>query len=141
MKLIRKINLKFLLKGAFLAALVFVFFTLAQKAERYERNRELIDSIEEISGHKYAESYKCLEFSKDLYAKLASYGIKSQIEIVDTGSQKNEYHAVISVQIDPQSAQVVNYAKIDSCQMVDGELSCQNGRVTDRDTYVASKKK
>lgn len=116
----------------------FVFF--GDQIRLYSKYQSLIGSIEAVRQHEYSDSYKCLEFSRDLQAKLMSKGIASRIAIVKNSTDENAYHAVVSFQIEPQDGQIVSYEKIDECDFRDGRLDCAKGSILDGNMYIAGKK-
>lgn len=138
------IRIKQIFKGTFLAlALAAVVSSIPYYGKQvilYQRHKDLISSIEKVQQNQYTDAYQCLDFSKDLVNDLKSRGIDSQVDIVQTEGRSDEYHAVISLQIEPQDGKVVSYKTVDRCRLVNGNLDCESGKIQDGKFYVAFKK-
>ncbi|TAK94853.1 hypothetical protein EPO05_05760 [Patescibacteria group bacterium] len=103
-----------------------------------EKHRQLIGALEAAENHEYNNGYQCLDFSKSLAEKFQQKGIESRIEIVKQ-KDSDSYHAVVSLQIEPQNGSVVSYESVDSCRLVDGELACEGGIIKEKNLYVAGR--
>ena len=119
--------------------LVLINVALIQKTFLLNKYSYLIDSLEEVSQGVYGDSYQCLDFSGDLQKKLKDQGIDSKISIVEQEGKTGEYHAVVSIQIEPQTGQAVSYKTIDSCITENGKIICENGTVEGRNMYIANR--
>lgn len=126
-------------KTIVIAAALVIAFNLGSKAVTFYQYKDLIGALEQAKSMTYTDKYQCLDFSKDLSQKLAAIGIGSTIEIVET-EKKNEYHAVVSLQIDPQKGELVSYKTIDNCTVEGDVISCNKGDIENRNLYVASSK-
>jgi hypothetical protein len=112
---------------------------LIQKTLLMNKYGYLINSIEEVSNGTYSDQYQCLEFSGELQKKLKEQGIESKISIVEREGRTGEFHAVVSVQIEPQTGEAVSYKTVDNCADENGTMVCENGTVEGRNMYIANK--
>ena len=119
----------------------FYWFSIRTKIISYEKHQDLIEAIEAVRQHPYTDDYQCLDFSKALTTKLSDVGIESRIEIVAQPGRSDQYHAVVSFQIDPQNGQMVAYDPVDNCRVQEGSLLCRNGSIEQQNLYVANKNK
>jgi len=119
--------------------LVLINVILIQKTLLMNKYSYLINSFEEITKGTYTDQYQCLEFSGDLQKKLKEQGIESKITIVEQKDRPGEYHAVVSVQIEPQTGEAVSYKTVDTCSDENGTLVCDKGTVEGRNMYIANK--
>jgi hypothetical protein len=76
---------------------------LIQKTFLLDKYSYLINSFEEVKKGIYSGDYQCLDFSGNLQKKLKEQGIESKISIVEQEGKAGEYHAVVSIQIEPQT--------------------------------------
>jgi len=114
-------------------------FILLPKIVLFEKYKDIILTLDKVSQKPYTEDWKCLNFSKELATLLEEKGIQSKIEIVKRAGIKNEYHAVISLQIDPQNGEITNHEVVDSCVFQNGEIKCEKGTIEGKNMYVALK--
>lgn len=112
---------------------------LIQKTFLMSKYDYLINSFEEVSKGTYADNYQCLDFSGDLQKKLKEQGIDSKINIVEQEGKPGEYHAVVSVQIEPQTGKAVSYKTVDNCDIEDGKMICEKGTVEGKNMYIANR--
>ncbi|MDP1619648.1 MAG: hypothetical protein Q8L11_04135 [Candidatus Moranbacteria bacterium] len=126
-------------KTIVIAAALIIAFNLGSKAVIFYQYKDLIGALEQAKSATYSDKYQCLDFSKDLSQKLAAIGIGSTIEIVQTEKQ-NEYHAIVSLQIDPQTGEMVNYKTVDNCEVNGDTISCNKGSIENKNLYIASSK-
>ena len=90
-----------------------------------------------VSQMKYSKEYACFNFSKDFRDLLLKKGIPSKIDIVKVkpkDPRTKDYHAIISIQIDPQTGDIVYYRTedlIDQCfeAKKDGKYYCNKGQI------------
>lgn len=86
----------------------------------------------------YTKEYACFNFSADLRNMLQKVGIPSKIDIVRQKDSK-DFHAIVSIQIEPQSGQFVYYEAnqlVDQCYKsgTDGKYYCGHGVIeTEKD--------
>jgi len=89
---------------------------------------------DKVSSIKYTKEFACFDFSKDLFLLLQEHKIPSKIDIVK-GKNKNELHAIVSIQIEPQSGEVVYYKTsdlVDQCFQSsenDNKFYCGSGEI------------
>lgn len=126
-------------KTIVIAALLVIAFNVGDKVVTFYQYKDLLSALEQAKSQSYTDKYQCLDFSKDLSQKLAAIGIGSTIEIVQT-EKENEYHAIVSLQIDPQNGKIVNYKTVDNCEVNGDTISCTKGSIENRNMYVASSK-
>lgn len=122
-----------------IAILAFVNVALIQKTFLFSKYSYLINSFEEVRKGVYSDDYQCLDFSSDLQEKLEKQGIDSRISIVRQEGNTDEYHAVVSIQIEPQTGEAVNYETIDNCISKEGKIICEKGTVEKGNMYIANK--
>ena len=118
---------------------LYLAFNIGSKLVLFYQYKDIIGAVEQAKSATYTDKYQCLDFSKDLSQKLAAIGIGSSIEIVQT-EKANEYHAIVSLQIDPQSGAIVNYKTVDNCSVSGDTISCNKGSIENRNMYIASSK-
>ncbi len=135
-----KTRARLILLGAEILLLGGFFLFFGNQIRLYSKYQSLIGSLEAVRQHEYSDSYKCLEFSKDLQARLLSRGVASRIAIVKSGSDENTYHAVVSLQVEPQDGKIVGYETVDECDFRNGQLDCAKGSIKDGNMYIADKK-
>ncbi len=89
------------------------------------------------------KKYACFDFSRDLRNLLLKKGIPSKIDVVKPKDPKFEkdYHAVVSIQIEPQSGEIVYYRTedlIDQCFEAEknGQYYCSQGKVVTKPNGV-----
>lgn len=135
-EVIRKIGLGILCIFSLVLAVI-----LLQKVFLFEKYKDIVLALDEVSKTPYSDNWKCLDFSKDLAELLNEKGIKSKIEIVKREGIEDEYHAVISLQIDPQNGAITNHQVVDSCVLENGKIECEKGMIEGKDSYVVSRAK
>jgi len=126
-------------KTIVIVAALYLAFNIGSKLVLFYQYKDIIGAVEQAKSATYTDKYQCLDFSKDLSQKLAAIGIGSSIEIVQT-EKANEYHAIVSLQIDPQSGAIVNYKTVDNCSVSGDIISCNKGSIENRNMYIASSK-
>lgn len=122
-----------------IAILAFINIVLVQKTFLFSKYSYLINSFEEVKKGVYSDDYQCLDFSSDLHEKLEKQGIDSRINIVKQDGNTDEYHAVVSIQIEPQTGEAVNYEMVDNCVSKEGKIICEKGTVEKGNMYIANK--
>ena len=138
----KKLLILWAVKFGVVSALVIVSaFILLPKIVLFEKYKDIILTLDKVSQKPYSQEWKCLDFSQELATQLEEKGIKSKIEIVKKEGIKNEYHAVISLQIDPQNGELTDYEVVDSCVFQNGEIKCEKGTIEGKNLYVALKAK
>jgi len=121
-----------------LSILIVIAFNLGGKLVTFYQYQDIISALDQAKNHAYTDKYQCMDFSKDLSEKLTKLGVANSIEIVQT-EKTGEYHAVVSLQIDPQKGEIVNYKTIDNCNLDGDNLSCNKGNIQNHNMYVASR--
>jgi hypothetical protein len=124
---------------AIIAILVVVNVVLVQRTLLFNKYGYLINSFEEASKKSYTDSYQCLDFSSDLQKKLQEQGIDSQVSIVEQEGKTDELHAVVSIQIEPQTGKPVNFKNVDTCTNDGEKLVCDKGTIENKNIYIANK--
>lgn len=119
--------------------LVVINVALVQKTFLLNKYSYLVDSFEEVKKGIYSDNYQCLDFSSDLQKKLKEQGIDSRINIVEQEGKTGEFHAVVSVQIEPQTGKAVSYKTVDTCVNESGRIVCEKGTVEGKNLYIANK--
>lgn len=122
-----------------IAILAFVNVALIQKTFLLNKYSYLINSFEEVRKGTYSDNYQCLDFSSDLQEKLKKQGIDSRISIVKQNGNTDEYHAIVSIQIEPQTGEAADYETVDSCVSKGGKIICEKGTVEKGNMYIANK--
>ena len=122
-----------------IAILVVVNVVLVQRTLLFNKYSYLINSFEEANKKDYTDNYQCLDFSSDLQQKLKEQGIDSQVSIVEQEGKADQLHAVVSIQIEPQTGKAVSYKTVDTCTNDGGKLVCDKGMIENKNIYVANK--
>jgi len=100
-----------------------------------------------ISKNKYADNFTCFDFSKQLRDELTKDNIPSKIDIVKDLKSEKDLHAIVSIQIEPQSGTIVYHNVedlIDQCtESEKGENVCRKGVIRKKNdgvnVYISNK--
>lgn len=94
---------------------------------------EVATISKKVSQIKYTKEFACFDFSRDFKELLQKDGIPSKIDIIKTEKSK-DYHAIVSVQIEPQTGKVAYYKTsqlVDQCfkNEDDKKYYCSKGKI------------